>query len=66
VISTLIAYGYQLGGPGDWRLKDIAAGQPLHTRWYDEPDPTHDFPAQALAEITNNMPGASTNRNLRH
>jgi hypothetical protein len=51
MIETFIGYGYNLGGPGRWHLTGIAPGAPLRTPWYDETDPTHDFPDRALDQI---------------
>lgn len=45
------AYGYNLGGPRGWNLFRFGAGDELRTDWYDETDPTHDFPAQARQSL---------------
>ncbi len=33
MIHTAIAYGYDLGGRGSWRLKGFELGTPLRTPW---------------------------------
>jgi hypothetical protein len=53
VIQTYVAYGYRLGGPGNWTLKGMAPTDRLITPWYDETNPTHDLAARATDELVN-------------
>ena len=57
MIRTFIAYGYDLGGPGDWRFKGFGPGIPLRAPWYDEGDPTQDFAECALNVILTSAQG---------
>lgn len=57
-IRTFSAYGYNLGGPRAWNLFRFGPGDELRTAWYDETDPTHDFPARARQTIRA-RPGAA-------
>jgi hypothetical protein len=34
----MLAYGLDLGGPGDWCLQGCNPGDQLRTDWYDERD----------------------------
>ncbi|GLH98833.1 hypothetical protein [Phytohabitans aurantiacus] len=66
MIQTFIVYGHQLGGPGNWNLVGFNPGDPLRVPWYDETDPTHDFPERAIAEITDALPATVDRRRIRH
>ncbi|MGC4885597.1 hypothetical protein [Micromonospora sp. DT227] len=51
MLRSMLAYGLDLGGPGDWRLQGFNPGDQLRTDWYDERDPLHDFPTAATARF---------------
>jgi hypothetical protein len=51
MLESLLAYGYDLGGPGGWHLKGFAVGDPLCTDWYDERDATYHFPSAATGQL---------------
>jgi hypothetical protein len=55
MIHTFVAYGFQLGGPSNWALDGMAAGDRLITPWFDETDPTHDLAACATDTIANGL-----------
>ncbi|MEV6523184.1 hypothetical protein AB0M43_14635 [Longispora sp. NPDC051575] len=50
-LEPYLAYGYELGGPGRWRLEGFAPGQMLRTDWYDDADPSCDFRQAAFEHV---------------
>ncbi|MEV6304996.1 hypothetical protein AB0M02_36680 [Actinoplanes sp. NPDC051861] len=63
-IRTFSAYGYNLGGPRAWNLFRFSPGDELRTDWYDETDPTHDFPAQSRQSLRARLGTAATGGEL--
>jgi hypothetical protein len=55
VVHTYAAYGFNLGGPGNWAFTGVKPGRRLVVPWYDETDPTHDFAARATTEIARGL-----------
>lgn len=65
MIQTFVVYGYQLGGPGRWNFINFEPHDELRVPWYDERNPTHDFPERALAEITGMTATTTASRRMR-
>ncbi|MFI9643475.1 hypothetical protein ACIG87_26070 [Micromonospora sp. NPDC051925] len=44
MLGSMLTYGLDLGGPGDWHLKGFNPGDQLRTDWYDERKPPPRLP----------------------
>lgn len=63
-VETFVAYGYDLGGPGAWRLHGFGPGDTLHTEWFDERNPLHDFADTAMTFLAGGVIGGKPDRAL--
>ncbi|WP_433221643.1 hypothetical protein ACQP00_21215 [Dactylosporangium sp. CS-047395] len=50
-VHTCIGYGYPLGGPGAWNLRNVPVGGALDIGWFDETVPTLTFERGAITEL---------------
>ncbi|MEZ7005005.1 hypothetical protein [Streptomyces sp. AD55] len=55
--NALLAYGYDLGGPDEWKVQETCQYGGLTVEWHDEEDDENDFIADAVRRLDAELRG---------